>query len=143
MIKTEQQVTMTIDVSQEGAWSVIGSGKDVHKWFPEMIRTCELKGNTRVCGTDHGDIIEEVLKIDNENKEFKYAFIEQNMVPDIHNLVGTMKVLSNEEEQTMINWKWTFDAKDADVASQAKEAFKGAGTMGIKGLEGYVKTLGK
>ncbi|TVZ27896.1 polyketide cyclase/dehydrase/lipid transport protein [Gillisia sp. Hel_I_86] len=143
MIKTEQQVTLTIDVNPEDAWKIIGSVKNVDKWFPEMIKTCELKGNTRICGTEQGDIIEEVLKIDNENKEFKYAFIKQNMVPDIDDLIGSMKVLTDEKGKTVVNWKWTFHAKDIESANQAKEAFKGAGNMGIKGIESYAKELNK
>lgn len=141
MIRTEQQVTLTIDSSPEDAWKIIGSGKDVNKWFPEMVKTCELKGNTRICGTEQGNIIEEILKIDNENKEFKYAFIEQSMIPNVHDLVGYMKVLTDDKGKAVVNWKWTFNAEDTESANQAKEAFKGAGNMGIMGIESYVKRL--
>jgi hypothetical protein len=140
MIKAEHEITLSIHVNPEDAWKIIGSGKDVNKWFPEMIKTCELKDNKRVCGTDKGNIIEEILKIDNENREFKYAFLEQTIFPNATNIVGYMKVLSNNEK-TLINWKWKFDTENISSSIETKQGLQQAGEMGIKGIEKYIKTL--
>jgi len=138
MNKSEQQVTMTIDVTPEQAWEIIGSGKDVDKWFSEMIKSCKLDGTTRICGLEQGELIEEILKIDHENKEFKYAFIKQNMIPNIHNIVGNTKIMADGNGKAVINWRWTFDSENPESESLAKEAFKGAGNMGIKGIEKFI-----
>ncbi|WP_142784125.1 SRPBCC family protein [Changchengzhania lutea] len=138
MTKSEQQVIRTIDVTPEQAWEIIGSGKDVDKWFPEMIKSCRLEGTTRVCGLEQGELIEEILKIDHENKEFKYTFIKQSMIPNIHNIVGNTRVMADENGKAVINWRWTFDCEDPESENEAKEAFKGAGNMGILGIEKFI-----
>lgn len=137
MKSSEQQVTVTINVCPNEAWEIISSINNVDKWFPEMIKSCKVEGNTRICGTEQGDIIEEVLKIDHENKEFKYAIIEQNLIPNIHNVIGNAKVMS-DDGKTVINWRWTFNVDNAESENQAKEIFADAGSMSLKALENYI-----
>lgn len=138
MKKSEQQVTVSLNVTPDQAWELISSVKDVDKWFPEMIKSCRVEGTTRICGTDQGDIVEEVLKIDHENKEFKYSITEQSLIPGIHDIIGNTKVMSDDNSKALINWRWTFNADNAESENQAKELFANAGNMSLKGLEKYI-----
>jgi len=138
MKKSEQEVTITINVTPEQAWEVIGSVKNVDKWFPEMITSCRIEGTTRICGTEQGNLIEEILKVDHENKEFKYAITEQPIIPNIHNIIGNAKVMSGGNGKAVINWRWEFEFENTESEKQAKETFAGAGNMAIKGLETYL-----
>ncbi|EZH73366.1 hypothetical protein ATO12_20420 [Aquimarina atlantica] len=138
MMQSEQQVTIGINTTPEQAWEVIKSGKDVHKWLSEVIKSCELFDNIRVCRTDYGTITEKILKIDHEHMEFKFVFLEQDMIPNIEHLTTYVKIISDIHGKALVNYKWTFDAIDDVSESQAKEVLKGMGEMGIKSLEAYI-----
>ncbi|MBI3587463.1 MAG: SRPBCC family protein [Ignavibacteriales bacterium] len=133
MKKSEQTVSIPINVTPEAAWNVIGAVGGVDKWFAPVIRTCRVDGNKRHCTTDAGGFTEDILKVDHVNREFHYAIPEQNMVP-VKNIVGMMKVWQGENGMAVIDWHWKFDVEE-ETEAQAKEMLAGAGQMGISGIE--------
>ena len=138
MIQSEQQVSMTINVSPDQAWDVIKTGKDLDKWLPEIIQSCELKGDIRVCGTANGTVVERILKIDHESKEFKFIFVEQNMLPSAEQLTALIRIFSDADGKAIVNYRWTFDVADKEAETQIKNTLVMMGNMGIKSLENYI-----
>ena len=135
MKKSEQKVSVKINASPEKAWEIIGAGGGVDKWL-EPIETCRLEGDKRYCTAGGIEFAEDILKIDHEKKEFHYAIPKQHVIP-VQNIIGVMRVHGKEENQSVVDWEWTFDVEE-DQEATAKEIFTGLGQMGIKGVENYI-----
>ncbi len=133
MKKSQQTVTQIIDVSPDAAWKVIGAVDGVDKWLAPMITSCRIDGNKRICGTESGEFIEGIEKVDHASRVFQYSIPEQHMMP-VKNILGTMKVHETEDGKASIEWSWLFEVEES-AEQQAKEMFAGAGTMGISGIE--------
>lgn len=133
MKKSEQKISIPIDVTPESAWNVIGAVSGVDKWLAPMITSCRVEGDKRYCSTEHGGFTEDILKVDHVNRELHYAIPEQNMIP-IKNIVGMMKVRESDHGKAIIDWQWKFDVEEKTEA-QAKEMLAGSGQMGISGIE--------
>ena len=132
MKKSNHKISITINTSTEAAWKVIGAVTGVDKWMAP-ITACRVEGDKRFCATEAGEFSEDILKIDHENRVFKYAIPEQNMVP-VQNIVGEMAVLDASPGKATIEWSWDFDVEEVKE-EEAKSAFTMAGNMGIKGIE--------
>ncbi len=125
-------------------WDLIKTGENVHQWLP-FIETCELQGEgegaKRICTTDQGkDLIESILKVDQENKVFQYRIDSHNMDMPTDNIIGTMTVKSNES-RTAVVWAIQYDltvdldpGTAADLKSQMADLMK----TGLKGLDNLV-----
>ena len=133
MKKSEQKVTLEINAAPEATWAIIGAATGVDQWLAPMITSCRVEGNKRYCGTETGEFEEDILKIDHENRVFKYAIPQQHLMP-VENIVGTMQVLDAANNNAIVQWHWTFDVAEENEAS-AQEMLAGAGQMGIKGIE--------
>ena len=136
MKKSEQKVAIEINATPAEAWEIIGAVSGVDQWFPQMITSCRVEGNKRICGTEGGEFMEDILKIDHENREFKYGIPQQHLMP-VENIIGTMKVEGTEK--ATIHWHWAFDVEEANE-EQAKEMLAGAGQMGISGIENLIRS---
>jgi hypothetical protein len=132
MQKSNFQVQKTIGVSAADAWSIIGGVTGVDLWLAP-ITDCRVEGNKRICSTEDGSFEEDILKIDHENRVFKYAIPSQHMVP-VKNIIGSMTVKSVGDDQSEIAWEWTYDVLPASLDA-AREAFSVVGNMGIHGIE--------
>ncbi|HAS46179.1 MAG TPA: hypothetical protein DCS93_37205 [Microscillaceae bacterium] len=134
MKKSEQTVELSINATPKAAWEVIGAVTGVEKWLGAMIKGSRVEGQKRICTLDGGvEFREDILKIDHENREFKYGIPEQPMMP-VDNIIGSMKVTQDANGKAVVRWHWTFDVAEENEA-QAKEMLAGAGQMGIKGIE--------
>lgn len=143
MKRSEQVVELTIDASPEAAWNVIGAVTGVEKWLGAMIKDSRLEGHKhRVCTFEGGEFVEDILKIDHENMEFKYGIPQQPMMP-VENIIGTMQVKQGTNKQSVIRWHWAFDVANETNEAQAKEMLAGAGNMGIKGIETLIASQNK
>ena len=133
MIKSEQKVTIEINAAPEAAWEIIGAVTGVDQWLAPMITSCRVEGQKRYCGTEGGEFEEDILKIDHENRTFKYGIPQQHLMP-AENIIGTMKVLEGHDNNAIIEWHWNFDVA-AENELAVKEGLAGAGEMGIRGIE--------
>lgn len=133
MKRSEQRVIQSIDASPEAAWEIISAITGVEKWFAPMITSSRLEGDKRVCSTEGGEFTEDIILVDHDNMEFKYGIPQQHMMP-VENILGSMKVVSGNDEGAAIEWHWTFDVSEENEAA-AKEMLAGAGAMGISGID--------
>ncbi len=137
MKNSSKRIEIPIQVSADQAWEVIGAVDGVDKWFPEVIKACRVEGNKRYCTTEEGSFSEDILKIDHENRTFKYGIKEQNLLP-IRDIVATMQV--HDGAETRISWEWHFLVDEEDESS-VMDAFEGLGQMGVAGIERYAAEL--
>lgn len=135
MKKSEQKVSVTINATPEKVWEVVGAVKGVDKWLAP-IEACRLDGDKRYCTAEGKEFEEDILKVDHEKREFHYAIPKQHLIP-VQNIFGIMKVRGSEDNQSVVDWQWTFDVEE-DQEATAKEIFTGMGQMGIKGIEDYI-----
>ncbi len=134
MNKSEHKISVAIDVPAEKAWEIVGAVDGVDKWLAP-INTCRVEGDKRFCSTDDGAFTEDILKVDDDNRELHYAIPQQNMMP-ISNILGMMKVRENNDK-AIIDWQWEFDVEE-NTEEQAREMLSGVGQMGIKGIESLI-----
>lgn len=139
MKQSQEKVSISINASAEDAWKVIGAVGGVDKWFAPLIQSCRVEGNKRYCTTEAGPLNEDVLEVNHQAKVFRYGIPKQQMIP-VDNIMGTIKVVDNGNGSSIIEWSATFDVL-SEKEAEAKEMFKGAWTMGIQGLEKYVRSL--
>jgi len=137
MKKSEQKVSVNINVSPEKAWEIIGAVDGVNKWLAP-IETCRIEGDKRYCSTGEGRFEEDILKVDHESRELYYAIPEQNMIP-VRNILGMMKVREGDDNNSVVDWQWRFDVEENSEA-QAKEMLVGIGQMGIQGIETLIQS---
>ncbi len=129
-------VAQTINAAPEQAWEVIGAVKGVDQWFAP-ISACRVEGNKRYCTAEGSEFEEDILKVDHENRVFKYAIKKQHLVP-VQNVIGEMKVQEGESGNATIQWSWNFEV-EKEKEAEAKETFGMMGNMGIQGIEELIK----
>lgn len=131
-IKTSHQ----INASAKIVWEHIKKGEGVDKWLP-VITACRLEGQgegaKRICTTEQGNMLETILKVNDEQKVFKYSIDEQPLLP-IENIIGTMRVIP-KNERTELLWKLEFTLSDESLFPVVKEAIEGLYAAGANGLE--------
>jgi carbon monoxide dehydrogenase subunit G len=127
-ISTKHIINAPIDK----VWANISKATGVNEWLP-VITACKLDGDKRVCTTEQGDMNETILKVDNENKLFRYAIDSQPLLP-IENIVGTMQVFE-VEGKTQLNWDLDFTLQDGIMLPMVQQAVEGMYAAGAKGLE--------
>ena len=137
MKNAEHSIQVAIDVTPAEAWGVIAAVKGVDQWLAP-ITACRVEGNQRICTTESGEFVEDILKVDSTNRVFEYGIPEQNMMP-IRNIIGSMKVTETPEGKAQITWTWKYEVEAANDAS-AKEGLTMIGTMGITGIESLIKS---
>lgn len=136
MKKSQFNIAATLDISPEAAWDVIGAVKGVDQWLAP-ITACRVEGNKRFCTTEGGEFSEDILKIDHENRVFKYAIPTQHVVP-VENIVGQMEVHTTDDGKAQVKWSWNYEVEEANDV-QAQEVFGMMGNMGLQGIEAFVK----
>jgi len=136
MKKSNQKVSVTIDVSPEAAWEVIGAVDGVDKWLTP-IQACQLEGNKRYCTTEGGEFSEDILQVDHENRVLSYGIPVQHMIP-VENILGQMQVRDAANGQATVKWSWDFDVEEARE-EEAKEMLAMVGSIGITGIEAMLK----
>ena len=138
MKNSDFKIAVTIDVTPEEAWNVIGAVKGVDQWLAP-ITACRVEGNKRYCTTEAGEFSEDILNVDHDRKVFEYAIPSQNMIP-VQNVEGKMQVLAAAEGQSTIEWSWVFEVEEENEVP-AKQAFGMVGNMGNKGIESLIKEV--
>ncbi len=103
MKKSNEKVTVEVNASVEKVWKIIGAVDGVDKWFAPVIQSCRVEGNKRICGTEAGELIENIEKVDHASRIFQYAIPEQNMIP-VKNIFGTMKVYDLGKGKSSVEW---------------------------------------
>ncbi len=135
MKKSNYTVQKRVNISAEEAWDIIGSVSGVDKWLGP-ITACRVEGSKRFCSTEDGAFEENILKVDHENKVFKYDIPKQHLLP-VQNIIGEMSVHTNHQSETLIRWSWSFEVAE-NHESGAKETLEMMGNMGIDGIEQLV-----
>ena len=136
MKRSSQKIQVSISTTSDEAWQIIGAVSGVDLWLKGLITSCRVEGDKRICGTENGEFIEDIRKVDHENRELHYSIPEQNMLP-INNIEGQMTVLGDENGEASIEWSWIFDVNVGDELN-AKQQLAMLGEMGIKGIEALV-----
>ena len=70
-------------------------------------------------------------------KEFKFVFIEQNMLPNAEQFTVLIRIFSDAEGTAIINYRCTFGASKKEAETQIKNTLIMMGNMEIKSLENY------
>ena len=138
MKKSEQKISIAVHSSPSDVWEVIGAVSGVDQWLAPVITACRVEGDKRYCTTEGGEFSEDILKIDHENRVFKYAIPQQHMMP-VENIVGSMTVREGNDGGSVVDWHWTFDVAEENEA-QAKEMLAQVGDMGINGIDALVQS---
>ncbi len=131
-MKKTIETSHKLNANPEKVWTIISKASGVNEWLP-IITSCSFEGNKRICTTEQGDLKETILIIDNANKIFQYAIDEQPLLP-IHNVVGTMKVLTKNGGTELI-WNIDFDIEDESQFPMVAQAIKDMYQAGANGLE--------
>lgn len=131
-MKKTIETSHTLKAKPEKVWETIRKTSGVNEWLP-IVTACSLEGNKRVCTTEQGELKETILKIDHENRIFKYAIDKQPLLP-VQNVIGTMKVVT-KNEGTQLIWNMDFDIEDENQLPMVKEAVEGLYSSGANGLE--------
>lgn len=121
-----------LNANPDKIWKTISKASGVNQWLP-ITTSCSLEGKKRVCRTEQGDLKETILKINHDNKIFKYAIDEQPLLP-IQNVIGTSKVIA-KEKGTELEWNMDFDLEDENQLPIVKQAIEGLYQSGANGLE--------
>jgi len=137
MKQSHHQLSLSIAVSPESAWKIIGGADGVDQWFAPVI-ACRVEGNKRYCETADGAFSEDILEVNHDTRVFKYAIPNQNLLP-VSNIIGSMQVSDAPNGHAIVSWSWSFEV-EAAVETDAKEALNTMGNMGIKGIESVIKT---
>ncbi|MEZ5017139.1 MAG: SRPBCC family protein [Flavipsychrobacter sp.] len=140
MIKSATIAVIPIDVSAAQAWDIIGAVGGVDKWFGEVIKTCEVNGDHRVCGLGDGQTFDEkIILVDHQNKILRYDIATQPMIP-MSNLSAYMRVLEDANGETYIEWSGNYDVTP-EQKDEVNKMLIGAWQMGVKGIEQYATSL--
>ena len=106
------------------------------KWLP-VITACKLEGEgegaKRICELEQGNMLETILKVNDEEKIFQYSIDEQPLLP-IENVKGTMQVVA-KDKTTELLWDLEFTLSDESLFPMVKEAIEGLYAAGANGLE--------
>jgi len=135
MKKSKQSIAVTLHVSAEATWKVIGGIEGVDQWLAP-ITDCRVEGSKRICTTEDGSFIEDILKIDHENRLLKYAIPKQHMMP-VENIIGHMQV-KEDGGNARVEWSWEFDVEESRE-SEAKEMLAMVGNMGLNGIQSLIQ----
>lgn len=139
MQRTEDKITMTINVRPEEAWRVISKGDGVDKWFSSLISSCRVDGDKRYCQTTSGvKLIENILEVNHEKRSFRFGIPHQDLLP-ASNIIEVMSVKGTQDGKAEITWSGAFDADPAD-ATQVKDALKSMWTQGLREMEAFIMT---
>ncbi len=136
MKRSKQTVVQTINVSPSQAWEVIGAVSGVENWLQPLITNSRVEGNQRICSTETGDFIENILGVDHENKVFDYEIPRQHLMP-VENIVGQMRVHGTQEGKAKVEWNWNFDVEESNE-DEALQMLEMSGKIGIQGIENLV-----
>lgn len=136
MKKSNQKIALTIDVSPEAAWKVIGAVDGVDQWLGP-IQACRVEGDKRYCTTEQGEFSEDILEVNHQKQELRYRIPQQHMIP-VEQIEGLMKVSAADNGQATVIWSWDFEVEESREA-EAKEMLSMVGNLGISGIEALVK----
>ncbi len=103
MKKSEQKVSMLINVPADKVWEIIGGVNGVDKWLAP-ISACRVEGDKRYCTAEGAEFTEDIIRVDHNDRQLVYAIPQQHLVP-VSNIVGFMSVSGNGNEATsQVNW---------------------------------------
>ncbi len=140
MIKSASIIVVPVDISTNKAWNIIGAVDGVDKWFAPLITTCEVNGDTRVCGLENGvTFTESIILVDHTNMIFRYDIPSQPLIP-MTNLSASMRVIAGADGKTYIEWAGNYDVKPEDK-NEVNKMLLEAWETGIKGIEKHAASL--
>jgi len=133
-------VTRTIGVRADVAWSAIAAIGGLDRWFP-VIETCRVEGQgegaTRHLGlVGGGEIEDRIVSIDHARRRFAYQRTRSPF--PVSSYIGVVSVQAPSEHTSEISWVVEIDVTPNDrddLVSFLAKALSG----GVDGLENALK----
>lgn len=135
---TSVNVTKSINVSAEAAWSNLSSFKGIENYSPiaRSVTQGSGEGMLRSCFMpDDAEIKETLTKVNNDAKEMQYIITEGPF--PFTDYLSTVKVVGDENTST-ISWSAEFNAEEANQKPM-QELLSGFYNNIIESLESYIK----
>lgn len=135
MIETSN-VTKTIAVPADRAWSAIAQIGDLDRWFP-VITDCKVNGSgvgaTRILTlTDGEKIIDRIDVIDHHLRRFQYNRTDSPF--PVNRYLGTVEIQESDASSCEISWTVEIDVLD-EKRDEMVDFLKHALAGSIHGLE--------
>ena len=127
------QSSHEVDLPCKELWEVISSVQNLEKWHP-LINSCTVDGDTRICKTEKGDLIETILVNDSNSKTFKYLIHPQKVYPHEGYIWGTFKVVEGKHASILM-WDIEFLETSASLYKEIEESFAVLSKMVKSNLE--------
>ncbi len=129
------QTTGIIAAPIETVWPTIAQGGDVHRWFGDVIATCDISGSDRTCTMQNGaTLTERIIDVDETAHRFRYA-IDEHPLPAT-DVVATIALTATDDGGTQINWGADYTATP-DNEALMRDTLQGIYAQGIASLETY------
>lgn len=129
---TKVTVTNEFNIDAGTLWSKVRQFNNMHKFLPSMITSCEVQGGgegaKRVCTTEHGEILETLRSLDDENMTLRYSIDNEDAPMPVKGYIGTASVTRLSENKTEFTWSAVFEPKgmpEAEVVSILEGVFSG------------------
>ncbi len=125
-------VSGVFNVDPDRLWAKVSEFKDMHKFLPSMITSCEVHGSgegaKRICGTENGDILETLQSLNNSNMTLQYSIDNEDAPLPLSHYIGTASVKKLGDNKSELTWSATFEPKgmpEAEVVGMLEGAFNG------------------
>ncbi|MEM9761257.1 MAG: SRPBCC family protein [Pseudomonadota bacterium] len=136
------QVKKRVETPSDRLWATVASGGEVHRWFGEVITSCELTGSgegaARNCTMANGALLEErILEIDHSARRFRYA-IDTHPLP-AQNVIATVTIASIPGGGSEVTWAADYQAAP-EHEPLVRKTLEDLYTQGIRSLEAFHAT---
>lgn len=126
-----------INAAPDTVWKMIGGFNELDVWHPVVVNSTlqgdGLKaGDIRVLTLGNGAKITEKLVVHSDNKKTYTYAITDSPLP-VQNYVSTISVITKNDGASVVEWKSTFNAKDAPN-DKAIETIAGVYDAGLNNL---------
>ncbi len=131
------EIITKINAPVEKVWNIIGAVGGVDKWSP-IINTCTLSssadgGLQRTCTSDNGELKEQILLLNHNERKLTYAITEQQFFP-VDNLQTAITVSGNQGE-TQILTEVTYTLQQSALAEQIEKGLNEVYAISYAGIE--------
>jgi len=127
---TKVSVSNVFNVDPNKLWEKVRQFKDMHKFLPSMITSCEVQGSgegaKRICGTENGSILETLQSLDNSNMTLQYSIDNEDAPMPVSDYIGTASVKKLSDHKSEFTWSATFEPKgmpEAEVVGMLEGVF--------------------
>lgn len=135
------EVKGTVSVPPETLWPTIAKGGDVHRWFGDVITSCEIDRSgvtaTRTCTMADGSVLQErILDIDHEARRFRYA-VDTHPLP-ARDVVATIALEPSANGGSDVTWVADYTVASENEAMM-EDTLQRLYAHGIRALEAFHK----